>query len=193
MLLQRLFLGFAISATVATVAVVLEILNGQSAQHGESNTRRSRGDGGRCGGDGSDTHTAADGCKYCEEHRRERCSGCNVNHSVHNSRVRQARRDRDGPYLPAPETAHPTAPDDPLKASHASSAQPPSASAAKAPAFERRSCVVCIDAEPSTAYIPCGHLCACAACAAATMDAWRGSRRCPVCNTRAAGVQQIFF
>ena len=48
-----------------------------------------------------------------------------------------------------------------------------------------RACVICLDADPDTALIPCGHLQTCYACAAAV-------HRCPICRKRIETRLKIF-
>ena len=41
-------------------------------------------------------------------------------------------------------------------------------------------CVICRDAKPSQAFVPCGHVCACSACW--DVFAQTGGRKCPNCR-----------
>lgn len=50
-------------------------------------------------------------------------------------------------------------------------------------------CVVCMACDADHAFISCGHICTCAACAAAIMS---GAFRCPVCRQRVNGVLKIY-
>lgn len=50
-------------------------------------------------------------------------------------------------------------------------------------------CCVCMDAPKNTAFIPCGHRCACAKCAENMRSV---SRRCPVCRQDIQSAQRIF-
>ena len=57
-------------------------------------------------------------------------------------------------------------------------------------------CVVCLEASKDHAFIPCGHLALCAACAALyerapEEHAWR-RQGCPVCRTSYSKVMRIF-
>jgi hypothetical protein len=64
--------------------------------------------------------------------------------------------------------------------------------AALRPAVEDESdttCVVCLDADRSHLYVPCGHKCVCAACAARVMA---GDALCPVCRMAATAVVKVF-
>jgi hypothetical protein len=45
------------------------------------------------------------------------------------------------------------------------------------------SCVVCLDAPPACVFAPCGHVCACAACAR------RVGETCPMCRARVRSAQ----
>ncbi|MBT9559837.1 MAG: protein kinase, partial [Myxococcales bacterium] len=47
--------------------------------------------------------------------------------------------------------------------------------AAQAQAAARHECVLCLDAQRSTAFVPCGHVCCCADCA-------EDVAQCPVCR-----------
>ena len=49
-----------------------------------------------------------------------------------------------------------------------------------------RECVVCLDAEPTFAVLPCGHRCLCAGCLGAAAQA------CPLCRKPADGTVRIF-
>ena len=51
---------------------------------------------------------------------------------------------------------------------------------------ELRECVVCMDATPTHAVLPCGHRCLCVGCLGAAAAA------CPVCRTAAKGTVRIF-
>ena len=67
-----------------------------------------------------------------------------------------------------------------------------SITAALRPAVEDESdttCVVCLDADRSHLYVPCGHKCVCAACAARVMA---GDALCPVCRMAATAVVKVF-
>jgi len=48
-------------------------------------------------------------------------------------------------------------------------------------------CVVCMEAERSHVFIPCGHVCLCEGCA--TSQTWA---ECPVCRVAAQGVMRIY-
>ena len=49
-----------------------------------------------------------------------------------------------------------------------------------------RECVVCLDAEPTFAVLPCGHRCLCAGCRGAAAQA------CPLCRKPTDGTVRIF-
>ena len=49
--------------------------------------------------------------------------------------------------------------------------------AAAQPAGDSKACVICLDADPDTAFVPCGHLQTCFACAAA-------AHHCPMCRKK---------
>ena len=58
-------------------------------------------------------------------------------------------------------------------------------------------CVLCIDKEIDTVFLPCGHACACRSCATRLYDAHvqkgdRGSVACPVCRKDVAYMHRIF-
>jgi len=55
-------------------------------------------------------------------------------------------------------------------------------------------CVVCLDAEASHAFVPCGHHCVCGGCGEEMMRATRRRRRaaCPVCRQRADNLIRIY-
>jgi hypothetical protein len=50
--------------------------------------------------------------------------------------------------------------------------------------------VSCMAAPKSHAFVPCGHLCACKACAT---ESFQRSNLCPICRGRSQMVKQIFF
>jgi hypothetical protein len=49
----------------------------------------------------------------------------------------------------------------------------------------KRACVVCMDAGPTHALVPCGHQCVCATCSAAL-------RACPLCRGAVASAVRVF-
>jgi hypothetical protein len=51
-------------------------------------------------------------------------------------------------------------------------------------------CCVCLDTAKSHAFVPCGHLCVCAACAESIMSS--SKKECPSCRGPAAHVMKIF-
>ena len=51
----------------------------------------------------------------------------------------------------------------------------------------RRECVVCADALPEVALIPCGHRCMCPACSKRCLAAPYNRRRCPICRQKVSG------
>jgi len=50
-------------------------------------------------------------------------------------------------------------------------------------------CVVCMDAEKSHAFVPCGHMCVCKGCAGEIMGA---DKECPYCCSVATAVMRVF-
>jgi len=48
-------------------------------------------------------------------------------------------------------------------------------------------CIICSDAQRSTAFVPCGHLVVCHSCASRCMEK---SGCCPICNQKAGSVQK---
>lgn len=50
------------------------------------------------------------------------------------------------------------------------------------PAEQATDCVICMDAIPVMAFVPCGHIATCAACAATCL-----SKGCPICRTKVVG------
>lgn len=46
-----------------------------------------------------------------------------------------------------------------------------------------RRCTVCFDAEREVAFVPCGHICCCEACANLLVHTALSQRQCPVCRT----------
>lgn len=63
------------------------------------------------------------------------------------------------------------------------------ASASESETFSTE-CIVCCESKRSHAFVPCFHLCACAACAGVIMD---HSGECPFCRKPATGLQKIFW
>lgn len=56
-----------------------------------------------------------------------------------------------------------------------------------------RLCVVCLDHEPSFAFIPCGHLCICSGCVSEFDSSTEGrDLNCPICRKCALCVTRIF-
>jgi len=55
----------------------------------------------------------------------------------------------------------------------------------KPPISEDSQCVICMDARKTHAFIPCGHRCVCASCAAK-------SETCPLCRADFTGIMKIF-
>jgi hypothetical protein len=51
-------------------------------------------------------------------------------------------------------------------------------------------CVVCLTERKSHAMVPCGHACACEACASSIMAS---TRECPVCRASVSQALKIFF
>jgi hypothetical protein len=51
-----------------------------------------------------------------------------------------------------------------------------------------RFCVICLDSPKIVAAVPCGHVCACVACAAAARP-----KMCPVCRTPVTQMMRIFL
>ena len=51
------------------------------------------------------------------------------------------------------------------------------------------SCVVCMDAEKTHVFVPCGHVCACAECSAHVMSS---AATCPYCRTHATMAVRIY-
>ena len=49
-----------------------------------------------------------------------------------------------------------------------------------------KECVVCMDAEATHAFTPCGHACVCSACANSTIT------HCPICRAEATGTLQVY-
>jgi hypothetical protein len=58
-------------------------------------------------------------------------------------------------------------------------------SAAPAPGADETLCVVCLDAPKDHIVLPCGHMCACGACAQLLRD------RCPVCRGPIEHITQV--
>ena len=52
-------------------------------------------------------------------------------------------------------------------------------------------CVVCLDIPSSHAFVPCGHLCVCASCAAMVMKS--DSRECPMCRTNPQSAMRVYL
>lgn len=50
-------------------------------------------------------------------------------------------------------------------------------------------CVVCLDEDPTHAFIPCGHKCVCHDCGDSIMQ---DSKMCPLCRSKVAGVMKIY-
>jgi len=72
----------------------------------------------------------------------------------------------------------------------ASSANPASASGARlCEDGEDQQCVVCLTAEKTHAFVPCGHRCVCRSCGSELL---KGARPCPICRARAQSILQIF-
>jgi hypothetical protein len=55
-----------------------------------------------------------------------------------------------------------------------------------------KKCVLCLKDEKSHAFVPCGHLCVCAGCAAGN-NATHTSRCCAICGTAATQLVKIFY
>jgi hypothetical protein len=53
-------------------------------------------------------------------------------------------------------------------------------------------CVVCLDNTKTHAFVPCGHRCACNACAEAIFVLESENRNCPVCRQPATGIMRVF-
>jgi serine/threonine protein kinase len=64
------------------------------------------------------------------------------------------------------------------------------ASAQSAALEEMYECVVCLTERKSHAMVPCGHACACEACASSIMAS---TRECPVCRASVSQALKIFF
>eukprot|EP00419_Tripos_fusus_P037832 CAMPEP_0172786758 /NCGR_PEP_ID=MMETSP1074-20121228/206107_1 /TAXON_ID=2916 /ORGANISM="Ceratium fusus, Strain PA161109" /LENGTH=367 /DNA_ID=CAMNT_0013623773 /DNA_START=162 /DNA_END=1266 /DNA_ORIENTATION=- len=72
----------------------------------------------------------------------------------------------------------------------ASSANPASASGARlCEDGEDQQCVVCLTAEKTHAFVPCGHRCVCGSCG---IELLKGARPCPICRAQAQSILQIF-
>merc|ERR1712046_85563 len=54
---------------------------------------------------------------------------------------------------------------------------------------EDQMCVVCLTAQKTHAFVPCGHRCVCRSCG---RDLLREARPCPICRARAHSLLQIF-
>jgi len=54
---------------------------------------------------------------------------------------------------------------------------------------EDQLCVVCLTAEKSYAFVPCGHRCVCRSCGSELL---REARPCPICRAQARSIMQIF-
>ena len=63
------------------------------------------------------------------------------------------------------------------------------AAASAAMEEEDASCVVCMEAERSHLFAPCGHLCVCEMCAALVMS---GDTKCPMCRVPATQILKVF-
>ena len=63
------------------------------------------------------------------------------------------------------------------------------ASAPPPPAPEDDLCVICFDGAKTRVFVPCGHLCVCAACGENVMAS---TKRCPICVTECTLVMPIF-
>ena len=61
--------------------------------------------------------------------------------------------------------------------------------AAQEAAQEAMECIVCMDAPRTHSFTPCGHHCACKACAENVM---RRDKKCPYCRVQAESIQRIF-
>jgi len=65
------------------------------------------------------------------------------------------------------------------------------AAPAPQPEAEEVMCVVCMDAPKQYTIMPCGHVCACAACAQRLLD--EGTPCCPVCRGPIQDTMRVFF
>ena len=54
-------------------------------------------------------------------------------------------------------------------------------------------CVVCLDSAKTHLFVPCGHQCVCAGCAASIMALRpRSSRQCPICRAQAKSMLRVY-
>jgi hypothetical protein len=66
---------------------------------------------------------------------------------------------------------------------------PPAPPRPPAEAEEEALCCVCREEERTTAFLPCGHRCACGTCA----ERWAArARTCPMCRAPVNGLARIF-
>ena len=72
--------------------------------------------------------------------------------------------------------------------SHA--ADPPTAASNDAPAS---CCVVCLDAPPALACVPCGHVCLCDACGQALAARAAARFKCPVCRLKVQCTMRVYL
>jgi len=75
---------------------------------------------------------------------------------------------------------------------------PPSESPKGRPKGSRAVCVLCLDADPALACVPCGHVCLCGPCARDFEDQFESHqaderRKCPICRNPVQSTMRVYL
>ena len=114
-------------------------------------------------------------------------AGCDDDHDAGSSPYEAAGRRAESPSPPAPDEDHDVGPP-PVPPLPPVPPPPAEAATGSRRSGEDDECVVCLDDMRTMACIPCGHRCACEACAG-VLDRARG---CPVCRVPIEGFLRVY-
>lgn len=56
-----------------------------------------------------------------------------------------------------------------------------------------RTCTICINAESTHLFIPCGHFCICEDCASQIMQDSDNVKMCPICKAQISSVHKVYI